>query len=99
MNKPDEQASGKEAQEPKPSRLEEVRQIIEQYAGDLRGDHQETPPTLELKAPQLAALSYQVQARADVACWHRTYMPTTLRDVRSQGAKRKTYARIELFRF
>ena len=36
MKKPDEQASGKEAQEPKPSRLEEARQIIEQYAGDLR---------------------------------------------------------------
>ena len=36
INKPDEQAAGKEAQEPKPSRLEEARRIIEQYAGDLR---------------------------------------------------------------
>jgi hypothetical protein len=36
MNKPDEQASGKEAQEPKPSRLEEARRLIEEYAGDLR---------------------------------------------------------------
>jgi hypothetical protein len=36
MNKPDEQASGKEAQEPKPSRLEEARRLIEQYADDLR---------------------------------------------------------------
>jgi hypothetical protein len=36
MNKPDEQASGEEAQAPKPSRLEEARRIIEQYAGDLR---------------------------------------------------------------
>jgi hypothetical protein len=36
MNKPDEQASGKEAQEPKPSRPEEARLIIEQYACDLR---------------------------------------------------------------
>jgi hypothetical protein len=36
MNKPNEQASGKEAQEPKPSRLEEARLIIEQYASDLR---------------------------------------------------------------
>jgi hypothetical protein len=36
MNKPDEQTSGKEAQEPEPSRLEEARRIIEQYAGDLR---------------------------------------------------------------
>jgi hypothetical protein len=35
MNKPDEQASGKEAQEPKPSRLEEARRLIEEYAGDL----------------------------------------------------------------
>jgi hypothetical protein len=36
MNKPNEQASGKEAQEPKPSRLEEARLIIEQYASDPR---------------------------------------------------------------
>jgi hypothetical protein len=36
MNKPDEQASGKEAQEPKPSRLEEARRLIEEYADDLR---------------------------------------------------------------
>jgi hypothetical protein len=36
MNKPDEQAFGKEAQEPKPSRLEEARRLIEEYAGDLR---------------------------------------------------------------
>jgi hypothetical protein len=36
MNKPNEQAFGKEAQEPEPSRLEEARRIIEQYAGDLR---------------------------------------------------------------
>jgi hypothetical protein len=36
MNKPDEQTSGKEAQEPEPSRLEEAWRIIEQYAGDLR---------------------------------------------------------------
>jgi hypothetical protein len=36
MNKPDEQASGKEAQEPNPSRLEEARRLIEEYAGDLR---------------------------------------------------------------
>jgi hypothetical protein len=36
MNKPDEQTSGKEAQEPEPSRLEEARLIIEQYADDLR---------------------------------------------------------------
>jgi hypothetical protein len=36
MNKPDEQTSGKEAQEPESSRLEEARRIIEQYAGDLR---------------------------------------------------------------
>jgi hypothetical protein len=36
MNKPDEQASGKEAQEPRPSRLEEARRLIEQYADDLR---------------------------------------------------------------
>lgn len=36
MNKPDEQASGKGAQEPKPSRLEEARRLIEQYADDLR---------------------------------------------------------------
>jgi hypothetical protein len=36
MNKPDEQAAGKEVHEPKPSRLEEARRIIEQYAGDLR---------------------------------------------------------------
>jgi hypothetical protein len=35
MNKPDE-AAGKEAQERKPSRLEEARRIIEQYADDLR---------------------------------------------------------------
>jgi hypothetical protein len=35
----------------------------------------------------------------DVGSWHETDMPTALRDVRSQGAKRKTYARIELFRF
>jgi hypothetical protein len=36
MTKPDEQAPGKEAPEPKPSRLEEARRLIEQYAGDLR---------------------------------------------------------------
>jgi hypothetical protein len=36
MNKPDEHASGKEASEPKPSRLEEARRLIEQYAADLR---------------------------------------------------------------
>ena len=26
-----------------------------------------------------------------VGCWHETDMPTALRDVRSQGAKRKIY--------
>jgi hypothetical protein len=50
MNKPDEQTSGKEAQEPEPSRLEEAWRIIEQYGRRPAGDHQETPPTLELKA-------------------------------------------------
>jgi hypothetical protein len=33
MNKPDEPASGKE---PRPSRLDEARRIIEEYASDLR---------------------------------------------------------------
>jgi hypothetical protein len=36
MNKPDEKASGKEAPQPKPSRLEEARRLIEEYADDLR---------------------------------------------------------------
>jgi hypothetical protein len=35
MNKPDEPASGKEPQ-PRPSRLDEARRIIEEYADDLR---------------------------------------------------------------
>jgi hypothetical protein len=36
MNKPDEQASGKEVPKPKPSRMEEARRIIEDYADSLR---------------------------------------------------------------
>jgi hypothetical protein len=34
-----------------------------------------------------------------VAYWHQTDMAPVLRNLRYQGAKRKTCARIELFRF
>ena len=36
MNKPDKQASDKEAMQPKPSRLEEALRVIKEYASDLR---------------------------------------------------------------
>ena len=36
MNKPDDQAPGKEASQPRPSHLEEARRLIEEYARDLR---------------------------------------------------------------
>jgi hypothetical protein len=36
MSKPDEQHTGKEAPEPKPSRTEEARRLIEEYADDMR---------------------------------------------------------------
>jgi hypothetical protein len=36
MNKPDEQAPGQGAPVPKPTRLEEARRLIEEYANDLR---------------------------------------------------------------
>jgi hypothetical protein len=36
MKPPGEPRPGKEAPKPKPSRLEEARQIIEEYAADLR---------------------------------------------------------------
>jgi hypothetical protein len=36
MSRPGEQHAGKEAPEPKPPRMEEVRRLIEEYAGDLR---------------------------------------------------------------
>jgi hypothetical protein len=35
MNKPDE-PSGKDARQPRPSRMEEARRIIEEYAADMR---------------------------------------------------------------
>jgi hypothetical protein len=36
MNPPDKPVPGKEAPTTKPTRLEEIRQIIEEYANDLR---------------------------------------------------------------
>ena len=36
MNKPGEPHTGKGAPEPKPSRVEEARRLIEEYADDLR---------------------------------------------------------------
>jgi hypothetical protein len=36
MNEPDKQTSGKETPQPRPSRLDEARQLIQEYAGDLR---------------------------------------------------------------
>jgi hypothetical protein len=36
MTKPSEQHAGKEAPEPKPSRMDEARLLIEEYAHDLR---------------------------------------------------------------
>jgi hypothetical protein len=36
MNQPDEPCPGQETPKPKPSRLEEVRRVIEEYANDLR---------------------------------------------------------------
>jgi hypothetical protein len=36
MNPPDKPDSGKESQKPKPSRQDEGRRVIEEYAADLR---------------------------------------------------------------
>jgi hypothetical protein len=36
MSKPGEQSTGKEASGPKPSRIDEARLLIEEYADDLR---------------------------------------------------------------
>jgi hypothetical protein len=36
MNELDKQTSGKERPQPRPSRLDEARQLIEEYAEDLR---------------------------------------------------------------
>jgi hypothetical protein len=54
-----------------------------------------SPADTGLKARQANSLSTSLNDRS----WHQTDMPTALRNVRFRGAKQKTSARIELFRF